>query len=63
MRKATSFSQKLQKVIINLLCYLYIYIMNEKLISHLTEAHAAESLKNCQYNNPADVTFAFDTEH
>lgn len=29
----------------------------------LTEAHAAESLKDRQYDNPADVAFAFDAEY
>lgn len=29
----------------------------------LTEAHAAESLKDRQYDNPTDVAFAFDAKH
>lgn len=29
----------------------------------LTEAHAAEPLKDRQYDNPADVALAFDAEH
>lgn len=37
---------------------------NEKLSRlRLTEAHATESLKDRQYDNPADVTFAFDAEY
>lgn len=38
--------------------------VNEKLFClRLTEAHAAESLKDRQYDDPADITFAFDAEH
>lgn len=36
--------------------------MNEK-PPRLTEAHAAESLKDRQYDNPTDVAFAFDAKH
>lgn len=31
--------------------------------NHLTEAHAAKSLENRQYDDPSDAAFAFDPEH
>lgn len=31
--------------------------------NRLTEAHAAESLKYSQYDDPSDVAFALDAEH
>lgn len=43
-------------------CIILTGYTNEK-PPRLTEAHAAESLKDRQYDDPTDVAFAFDAKH